>query len=233
MEHALEMALRLFSPRSSLGAMTRGSAGLLSREEILGALQAAAKGNPLGYHFLMAEHLLDEQSLQCLVAHFTNLLGSEAASAAAALLLRRPMPEQLERLVPKHPYYDAERRRASVLMERAKRAHRAGDEPEYQRLKSERNALLAAARDRCVDDILLTGRCPNCRGTGRRVRAGDECLVCHGSGRVVPDRRFIIDSFGHEMTMSIEREVDDILAQASQFSSEMNRQCDEMIAVRP
>ena len=66
-------------------------------EEFLGALQVAAKNNPQGLQFLMADHLRDEQALASLLTHFSATLDSdEAGGMAMAILLRRPLPEQLE-----------------------------------------------------------------------------------------------------------------------------------------
>lgn len=229
MNRSVEMALRLFSPRGALTEVARGTAGPLNREDILGALQMAAKDNPLGYQYLMADHLMDEQAIQGLLAHFCNTLGDdEAGSMALAILLRRPLPEQLERLVPSHPHYDKERRRAAVVMEKAKRAHRVGNDHEYQRLLAERNGILAAARNRCVDELLQTGRCPHCQGTGKRPRLGDECPKCHGTGRVVPDAELVSRRFGVQMRQSVERAVDEVIHQASDLARAMEQQVKEM-----
>lgn len=228
MNKSVEMALRLFSPRGALTGVERGTAGPIGREEMLGALQMAARGRQLGFHCLMATHMLDEKSVAALVEHFTVRLGSAAAPYTMALLLRRPMPEQMERLINAHPHYDAERRRAAVLMERAKRAHRAGNELEYRRLKDERDEVLAAARERCGGEIVKTGRCPKCQGTGVRVRAGDVCPMCQGTGRVVPHRPMIAGAMGEEVCQRIEREVDEVLTQASEIASEVARQVREM-----
>ncbi|MGL5093734.1 MAG: TIGR02642 family protein, partial [Aeromonas sobria] len=143
MSKSLEMALRLFSPKGALHEPTSGNFNALGRDDWIGALQMAAKDNPLGLQYLMADHLVDPQAIEGLLAHFNTTLGNgEVGAMALAILLRRPLPEQLERLVLSHPYYDKERRRAAVVMEKAKRAHRAGNDHEYQRLRDERNAIL-------------------------------------------------------------------------------------------
>lgn len=229
MTHAIEMALRLFSPKGALHEPSSGRSSTLGREEFLGALQVAAKNNPQGLQFLMADHLGDEQALASLLAHFSTTLGSdEAGGMALAILLRRPLPEQMERLVLSHPHYDKERRRAAVVMEKAKRAHRAGNDHEYQRLLTERNGILKLARDHCVAEMLQSGRCPHCRGTGLRPRRGDECPKCHGTGRVVPDAELVSRRFGHEMRQAVERAVDEVIHQASDLAKVMDRQVREM-----
>lgn len=231
MTHAIEMALRLFSPKGALHEPSSGRSSTLGREEFLGALQVAAKGNPLGLQFLMADHLGDEQALASLLAHFSTTLDSdEAGGMAMAILLRRPLPEQLDRLVPSHPHYDKERRRAAVVMEKAKRAHRTGNDHEYRRLLDDRNGILGLARDHCVAEMMLSGRCPHCNGTGMRPRKADECPKCHGTGRVVPDAELVSRRFGHEMRQTVERAVDEVIHQASDLAKVMDRQVREMRA---
>lgn len=231
MTHAIEMALRLFSPKGALHEPSSGSSSTLGREEFLGALQVAAKSNPQGLQFLMADHLGDEQALASLLTHFTATLGSEEVGGMAmAILLRRPLPEQLEHLVLSHPHYDKERRRAAVVMEKAKRAHRGGNDHEYQRLLAERNGILSLAHDHCVAEMLRSGRCPHCKGTGVRPRKGDDCPKCHGSGRVVPDAELVSRRFGQEMRQALERAVDEVIHQASDLSKLMDRQVREMKA---
>lgn len=229
MNNAVEVALRLFSPKGALHELDSSFRSSLGREEFIGALQMAAKDNPLGLQYLMADHLMDAKAIQHLLAHFSTVLKcKEAGCMALAILLRRPLPEQLERLVMSHPYYDKERRRASVVMEKAKRAHRAGNDHEYRRLKSERDGILNSAYNRCVDELLQTGRCPYCRGTGQRPRLSDECPKCHGTGRVVPDIELVSRQFGGEMCQLVERAVDEVIRQTSELARIMDQQVREM-----
>lgn len=229
MSNALEMVLRLFSPKGALHEPSSGNASSLGRDEFLGALQVAAKSNPQGYQYLMADHLMDEQAIQGLLTHFCATLGDdEVGCMALAILLRRPLPEQLDRLMPSHPHYDKERRRAAVVMEKAKRAHRAGNDHEYQRLLDERNEILRLARDYCVAEMLQSGRCPHCKGTGKRPRLGDECPKCHGTGRVVPDADLVSRRFGVQVRQSVDRAVDEVIHQASDLARTMDQQVNEM-----
>lgn len=229
MSKSLEMALRLFSPKGALHEPSSGNASSLGRDEFLGALQVAAKSNPQGYQYLMADHLMDEQAIQGLLTHFCATLGDdEVGCMALAILLRRPLPEQLDRLMPSHPHYDKERRRAAVVMEKAKRAHRAGNDHEYQRLLDERNEILRLARDYCVAEMLQSGRCPHCKGTGKRPRLGDECPKCHGTGRVVPDADLVSRRFGVQVRQSVDRAVDEVIHQASDLARTMDQQVNEM-----
>lgn len=231
MSNSLEMALRLFSPKGALHEPTSSNFNALGRDDFIGALQVAAKNNPQGLQFLMADHLLDAAAISELLVHFEYATGNtEAGCMALAILLRRPLPEQLDRLVASHPHYDKERRRASVVMEKAKRAHRAGNDHEYQRLLAERNGILSLAHDHCVAEMLQSGRCPHCKGTGIRLRKGDECPKCHGTGRVVPHADMVARRFGQEMRQRVERLVDEVIHQASDLSKIMDRQVREMRA---
>ena len=231
MSNAIEMALRLFSPKGALHEPSSGSVSNLGRDEFLGALQVAAKNNPQGLQYLMADHLGDEQAIQGLLAHFSTTLGSgEAGGMAMAILLRRPLPEQLDRLVLSHPHYDKERRRAAVVMEKAKRAHRAGNDHEYQRLLAERNGILSLANDHCVGEMLQSGRCPHCNGTGIRPRKADECPKCYGSGGIITDMNLVSCRLGESMRQAVERAVDEVIHQASDLSKLMDRQVRQMRA---
>lgn len=231
MSNSLEMALRLFSPKGALHEPTSSNFNALGRDDFIGALQVAAKNNPQGLQFLMADHQLDAAAISELAAHFQGATGNaEAGGMALAILLRRPLPEQLDRLVLSHPHYDKERRRAAVVMEKAKRAHRAGNDHEYQRLLAERNGILSLAHDHCVAEMLQSGRCPHCKGTGIRPRKGDECPKCHGTGRVVPHADMVSRRFGQEMRQRVERLVDEVIHQASDLSKIMDRQVRQMRA---
>lgn len=231
MSNSLEMALRLFSPKGALHEPTSSSFNALGRDDFIGALQVAAKNNPQGLQYLMADHQLDAAAISELAAHFEGAIGNaEAGGMALAILLRRPLPEQLDRLVLSHPHYDKERRRAAVVMEKAKRAHRAGNDHEYQRLLAERNGILSLAHDHCVAEMLQSGRCPHCKGTGIRPRKGDECPKCHGTGRVVPHADMVARRFGQEMRQRVEQLVDEVIHQASDLSKIMDRQVRQMRA---
>ncbi|QXB96145.1 TIGR02642 family protein [Aeromonas sp. FDAARGOS 1406] len=232
MTNSIEMALRLFSPKGALHEPAAGRQfNALGRDEFIGALQVAAKSNPQGLQFLMADHLGDEQALASLLTHFSATLGSEEAGGMAmAILLRRPLPEQLEHLVLSHPHYDKERRRAAVVMEKAKRAHRGGNGHEYQRLLAERNEILQLARDHCVVEMLRSGRCPYCKGTGVRPRKGDDCPKCHGSGGIITDMSMVSRRFGQEMRQRVDLAVDEVIHQASDLAKVMDRQVREMRA---
>jgi len=52
---------------------------------LIGALQMAAKDNPLGLQYLMADHLVDPQAIEGLLAHFNTTLGNDEVGAMAQL----------------------------------------------------------------------------------------------------------------------------------------------------
>ena len=84
MTHAIEMALLLFSPKGALHEPAAGRQfNALGRDEFIGALQVAAKNNPQGLQFLMADHLGDEQALASLLTHFSATLDSDEAGGMA------------------------------------------------------------------------------------------------------------------------------------------------------
>ncbi|WP_279499500.1 hypothetical protein [Aeromonas veronii] len=70
MSNSLEMALRLFSPKGALHEPTSSNFNALGRDDFIGALQVAAKNNPQGLQFLMADHQLDAAAISELAAHF-------------------------------------------------------------------------------------------------------------------------------------------------------------------
>jgi uncharacterized phage protein len=72
MSKALEMALRLFSPKGALHEPTSRNFSALGRDELIGALQIASKDNPQGLQYLMVDHLIDKQAIEALQAHFND-----------------------------------------------------------------------------------------------------------------------------------------------------------------
>ncbi|MGN5130064.1 hypothetical protein [Aeromonas hydrophila] len=76
MTNSIEIALRQFSRKGGLHGPSAGRRfNALGGEEFIGALQVAAKSNPHGLEFLMADHLSDEGAIQGLLAHFCTTLG--------------------------------------------------------------------------------------------------------------------------------------------------------------
>ena len=90
----------------------------------------------------------------------------------------------------------------------AKRAHRSGDDVRYVAIKAERDGILASVRARVANEILQSGRCPKCHGTGIRERKQDQCPVCNGTGKVIPDIGLIGRQFGAEAQEVVRKVVD-------------------------
>ena len=214
----IEMILRLFEARAaSLESICGRSSGALGRDEFVAAASAACRDHPIGWHVFMTSECGDDVSAGTLMAYLVKALPTpDVAKAAMAVLLGRPLPEQLDSLVLKSPYFDAERRRAAIVMERAKRARRAGDQHKYQNLLDERNGILAAARHRVEDELLSTGICPKCHGSGRRERKQDECPVCRGRGRIQPAVELVARHYGQAASDMLKRVVDVVLVDKSQ-----------------
>lgn len=222
----IEMILRLFEakPVSIETAVGRGI-GTIGRDEFIVAARDGCRAHPMGWHLLLAEETADAASVAVLIEYLVRACGSEAVGQAAmAILMGRPLPAHLDALITKSPYYDAERRRAAVVMERAKRAHRAGDNGRYLVIKAERDGILSAARLRVADEILTTGCCPKCHGTGIRERKQDQCPVCNGTGKIVPE----IAQIGHQFGAAAQEKVR-IVVDAIQIDKS---QCLDVIARR-
>ena len=128
-------------------------------------------------------------------------------------------------LITKSAYFDAEHRCASIVMERAKRAHRAGDLDRYITIKAERDGILSSARVRVAEEILQSGRCPKCKGTGILARKQEQRPVCLGAGKVVPDISLIGRQFGAETQEVVDKVVDAVQIDKSR--------CLDLIARRP
>ena len=214
----IEMILRLFSAKPiSIETAVGRSCGSIGRDEFVAAAAHGCRTHPIGWHLIMAEDACDDSSVAVLVEYLSRACGGdEVGRTALSVLLRRPLPDQLDGLVHKSPYYVAERRRASAVMERAKRSHRRSNDAEYARLKAERDAILTAAHNRVADELLQTGRCPACGGRGTRERAHDTCWVCLGTGKVVPDMDLIGRQFGHEVQVRVGRVIDAVQVDKSE-----------------
>lgn len=218
----MEMIMGMFEARSMrLGHV--GGSGRLSREQIVGAIGLASGRHRLGWQVTQAEHAGDPTALAQLLAHLRIELAAHTAHCAnlpeltLAVYLRRPLPEQLRSLVAQHPRWDRERRRAATIRVKADRAGERGNEHERARLLSAAQVVLTQARDRCERELLETGRCPKCSGTGVMARKGTECPVCHGSGRIIPDISIIERQAGAEAVRAVHKALDGLGSEAGLF----------------
>lgn len=82
MRDVVELLLQLFFPRATFSEVIHGAWGAIVKEDIAGALQIAARHNPRGYDFLLADHLQDERALRRLVDYFTRTLGLDQGGIA-------------------------------------------------------------------------------------------------------------------------------------------------------
>lgn len=213
----LEMILRLFEAKAiSLEAMAGRRSGSIGRDEYVAAMLHGARVHPIGWQLILAENGHDS-GLAVLMAYLSRAIPNQSAAKMTLLvLLGRPLPAQIESLICKSPYWRAERNRAAIVMERAKRAHRAGRDHEYLSLRIEHDAILTAARERIGREIMEAGRCPACHGTGRRERKQDECHVCQGAGVIYPAAELIGREHGQEIMTRARQVIDSILIDKSE-----------------
>ena len=213
----LEMILRLFEAKAiSLETMAGRRSGSVGRDEYVAAMSHGARTHPIGWQLILAENGHDS-GLAVLMEYLSRAIPNHGAAKQALLvLLGRPLPAQIDSLVAKSPYYISERRRASIVMERAKRAHRMGRDHEYINLRIENDAILRAAKERVGREIMETGRCPACHGTGRRERKQDECPVCQGAGVIYPAAELIGREYGPEIMTRVNQVIDAILIDKSE-----------------
>ena len=207
----LELYMRLFEARS-VNFVTTGSGSGIGHDEVLGAAAVATKQHPLGNRVVLAE-MGDQHSINELDRWAATIVPS-LSGALVSVVMGRPLPGQLERFVYASPRYDRARREARVYHSKADHAAKKGDEEEVSRCKRLAKKLTDEARAHVIENIMTSGKCPKCRGTGVAQRKGDQCPVCNGSGGVIPDMREIQKEYGDERynqfvkladTMQVER----------------------------
>lgn len=222
----MAMVMGMFEARSMRLGHT-GGYGLISREQVVGALGVVSGHHPLGWLAAQAEHSGELTALAQLTAHLRTRLSAHTAHCAnlpemtLAVYLRRPLPEQLHSLVAKHPRWDRERRRAAKLKVLICREKEKGEEAEAARLQATHDEILTAARARCEQEIMTTGRCPKCAGTGKMLRKGGECAVCNGTGKVVPDMDIIERHAGLAAVSAVHDALDELGSATSAFMRAM------------
>lgn len=191
----LELYMRLFEARS-VNFESRGSVHGIGRDEVLGAAAVATKKHPLGNRVVLSE-MGDQHSLSELDRWAATIVPS-LSGALVSVVMGRPLPGQLERFVYASPRYDRARREARVYHSKADHAAKKGDEEEVSRCKRLAKKLTDDARAHVIENIMTSGKCPKCRGTGITERKGQQCPVCNGTGGVIPDMREIQKEYGDE-----------------------------------
>lgn len=180
----LELYMRLFEARS-VNFEARGNGAGIGREEILGAAAVATKAHPIGNRIVLAD-MGDEHSLKALVSAIACFTKSHQ-DELFAVVMGRPIPEQLERLVYKSPRYKRESRRAAVVRQKSENLLQAGKLNQAAEKKIEANTIIENAKNRVREEVLRTGKCPACRGAGIYQRKTDTCTCCQGTGNAYAD----------------------------------------------
>lgn len=224
----LEIYLDLHSARTvSFDARGRSHKSL-SRDEILGAGAKAARLHPLGHFMILADDG-DEHAIKEL-AKWAETLLPELCSDVVAAALGRPTTGQLNHMIRNHhPRYDRARRKAAILTAGAIHADKSGKPEEAERQRKSAAHILAVADAQCKAEILSSGKCPRCRGTGVMMRDKvTPCPACGGSGSVVPQLGFVLRKYGAEVSNRFTHMVDELQMAKSDwlqaFSAQISRE---------
>lgn len=222
----MEITLAMFEPRSLRLDMSYGS-GILSRDQIVAVIGIASQGNEIGWQATRAMHSNDALSVSYVRRHLSRALAAhsthcaELPDMALSALLGRPIGDQLNALIYSHPLWDRERRRAAKVKVLIDKAISSEKGHEAQRLTNLHAEILNAARARCKREILETGRCPRCLGTGRMIRKDAECGGCRATGRIIPDMQVIEKATNSDALRAVHSALDDIGSACAKFSRDM------------
>lgn len=217
----LELYMRLFeSP--SVNFESRGSIHGIGRDEVLGAAAVATKKHPLGNRVVLAE-MGDQHSITELDSWAATVIGG-LSKKLVAVVMGRPLPTQLDKMVFASPRYDRARRKAKEHHVLAEHYAKKGDEEEAARHKGLAKKITDEAREHVINSIMTSGKCPKCRGTGVTERKGDQCPVCNGTGGTLPDVREISKSHGAEVYHTFVRLVDTIQIDRNEWVNVFMRQ---------
>ena len=217
----LELYMRLFEARS-VNFESRGSAHGIGQDEILGAAAIATKQHPLGNRIVLAE-MGDAHSLTELDRWASNIIPG-LSDKVVTVVMGRPLPAQLEKLVYASPRYDWARRKAREYHVLAEHYAKKGDEEEAARHKYLAKKITDEAREHVTNSILTSGKCPKCRGTGVTERKNQQCQVCNGTGGTLPDMREISKSHGAEVYHTFVRLVDTMQVDRNEWCNVFIRQ---------
>lgn len=217
----LELYMKLFEARS-VNFEAKGGGSGIGRDEVLGAAALATKKHPLGNRMVLAE-MGDQHSLSELDSWAATIIGG-LSQKLVAVVMGRPLPTQLDKMVYASPRYDIARRKARVYHEKADHAAKKGDEEEVSRCKHLAKKLTDEARAHVIENIMTSGKCPKCRGTGVTERKGQQCPVCNGTGGVIPDMREIQKEYGDERYKQFVKLADNMQVERSEWINVFMRQ---------
>ena len=200
-----ELYLSLYEPRT-VSLLPRGSTHGIGREEILGAASAAKAKHPLGDRVVLAV-MGDQRSISKLAVWANGIL-PDLCQEVVVVALGRPLPEQLEQLIKVSPRYSRAIAKARQLRSQATHEHKTGNHHRAQELELEADRVLQTEREHSKANILVNGKCPRCRGTGRMERKDEPCPICNGTGNVIPSVGDVLKKHGPEVYSKFVRLVD-------------------------
>ena len=217
----LELYLKLYEARS-VNFEARGNAHGIGRYELLGSAAMATNRHPLGHRMVMAE-AGDQHAIKALDEWAKSII-HELSQDVVAVALGRPLPEQLMKLVYSSPRYDRERRRSAEIKAKAKHLRNLGKNHDAKEKDLLADGIIHAAMERCKKEILTSGRCPKCRGTGVMERKGDQCPICNGTGKTLPDLNEIYKKYGYESLRKFKSIIDVLQTEQNEWVKEFMRQ---------
>ena len=217
----LELYMRLFESQS-VNFESRGSAHGIGRDEILGAAAVATKQYPLGNRVVLAE-MGDQHSITEL-DRWASIIIPGLSDKVVSVVMGRPLPAQLEKMVYASPRYDRARRKAREYHVMAEHHAKKGDTAEVARYKQLAKDITDKEKAKVIESILTSGKCPKCRGTGVTERKNQQCQVCNGTGGTLPDMREISKSHGAEVYHTFVRLVDTMQVDRNEWCNVFIRQ---------
>ena len=217
----LELYMRLFEAQTVNFVSSGGGSGV-GHDEVLGAAAVATKKHPLGNRVVLAE-MGDQHSITELDSWAATIIGG-LSQKLVAVVMGRPLPTQLDKMVYASPEYDRARRSAKIYHVLADHYEKKGDLDEVARYKAMAKDVTDKARKKVMERILTNGKCPKCRGTGVAQRKVDQCPVCNGSGGVIPDVREIQRSSGDERYKQFVKLADNMQVERSEWINVFMRQ---------
>ena len=217
----LELYMRLFEARSVNFVSSGGGSGV-GHDEVLGAAALATNKHPLGNRVVLAE-MGDQHSINELDRWAATIVPS-LSGALVSVVMGRPLPGQLEKLVYASPRYARARRKAREYHVLAEHHAKKCDVAEVTRYKQLAKDITDKEKAKVIESILTSGKCPKCRGTGVTERKNHQCPACYGRGGVIPDITEINKTHGAETGALFARLVETLQIARSEWVKEFMRQ---------